>query len=514
MTGSNSGIRRRLVSGSLLSVGIVLGAVLFGIVNYFAWKYNERFDWTHSRLYSLSEKTQNVLRELDREVEVVVFLSPVDPLYGSVSELLASYQGASNRIRVRYVDAEKNLIEARQLVERFELSQLDVIVFESGEDRRVVDTADLADYDYSGLQFGEGATLTGFRGEQVFTSTLVELMENRKPKILFTLGHGELQLGDFSARGLSAARDLLGKDNFEMEEWSSLGQQAVPEGTDLLVIAGPTSTFIAQEVEAFRRFLLGGGRMLVLLDPTLAPTGGLVHTGIEPLLAEFDVIVGDDLVVDPASPLPFFSAETIFVTGYGDHPITRALDQAQLPVIVPLARSVRAGDGAEGWRATELMMTTADGWGETDLGKLEEVAKHDSDLAGPVSLGVAVSDEAEAESEEGTDDEEKEGEAAGKGEEERAEPVPPHSMRLVVIGDSDFATNGQLQNVPNAVLLADAFNWLVQREALLGIPPKQPEQIRLNLSSAELTRISWLVLAGLPGLAIALGVSVYLRRRR
>ncbi len=85
---------------------------------------------------------------------------------------------------------------------------------------------------------------------------------------------------------------------------------------------------------------------------------------------------------------------------------------------------------------------------------------------------------------------------------------------MVVVGDSDFASNGQMQNVPNATFLANALNWLVERETLVGIPPKAPEQVRLSLTRGEMTRISWLVMAILPGLALALGVLVYLRRRR
>jgi ABC-type uncharacterized transport system involved in gliding motility auxiliary subunit len=87
-------------------------------------------------------------------------------------------------------------------------------------------------------------------------------------------------------------------------------------------------------------------------------------------------------------------------------------------------------------------------------------------------------------------------------------------MRLVVIGDSDLATNAQLQNVPNATLLANTLNWLVERETLIGIPPKKPEQVRLSLTRSELSRLTWMVLVVLPGLVILTGLTVFLRRRR
>ncbi len=498
--------KRQVIVGSMLGVGVLLALILFLIANYFGSKYSQRFDWTQERLYTLSDKTTNVLAELSKDVEVIVFLSPVEPLYGPVKELLATYDAASPRITVREVDAERNLLEAQSLVDRYEIGQLNVIVFDAGDDRRVLDTSDLADYDYSGMQMGQGPQMTGFKGEQVFTSTLLELIESRKPKVIFTIGHGELRLDDFSPGGLSTARVLLGQDNFELEDWTSLGESAVPDGTDLVVIAGPTSTWVEPELELLRRYLASGGRMMVLIDPTLSPTGGLVETGLDSLLAEFGVEVGSDIVVDPANPLPFFSAETIFVNVYDDHIITRSLDQAQLPAILALARSVSRGEEVDGVSVTELMRTSIEGWGETDLQNLDQVESQDSDRQGPVSLAVAVTGDSSV------PDQLVAG-AESASESEGADSAMSR-LRMVVVGDSDFATNAQLQNVPNATLLSNMLNWLVERETLVGIPPKQPEQVRLTLSRSELGRVTWLVLLVLPGLAVALGIVVYLRRRR
>ena len=500
------GPRKRVIAGSMLGAGVILALLLFLIANYFGSKYSQRFDWTEQRLFTLSEKTANLIDDLSQDVEVMVFLSPAEPLYPAVKELLAAYEEASPRISVREIDAERNLVEAQSLVDRYEISQLNVIVFEAGDDRRVVDTTDLADFDYSGMQMGQAPQMTGFKGEQIFTSTLLELMEHRKPKVLFTIGHGELRLDDFSPAGLSSARDLLGKDNFELEEWGSIGEAAVPEGTDLIVVAGPTSTWLEPELELLRSYLVSGGRMLVLIDPTLTPTEGLVDTGLEDLLTEFGVDAGNDIVVDPANPLPFFSAETIFVNVYEDHVITRPLDQARLPVVLSLARSVSRGEDVEGVTATELMRTSIDGWGETNLQNLDQVDRDDADVEGPVSLAVAVSGESAAPD---PDSEVLDGFATSN-----LDPTGQAELRMVVVGDSDFATNAQLQNVPNATLLANMLNWLVDRETLVGIPPKQPEQVRLSLSQSEMRRIAGLVLAGLPALALALGAYIYFRRRR
>jgi gliding motility-associatede transport system auxiliary component len=482
--------RQRLVRTGTLSAGVLLVAALLLIVNYFGWKYYKRFDWTRSHLYSLSEKTRNVIHGLQRNVEFVVFLSPAQrDVYEPAREVLARYAAASPRIKVRTVDPERNPIEAQQLGRKYNVTSPGVVVV-SGNDRRVVDSGDLADFDFSGVQMGQRPEMTGFKGEQLFTSALVQLSEGRKPKILFTTGHGERSLDDRGPAGFSGAQEILGRDNFDIEEWASLGKPAIPAGTDLVVIAGPTGSFVKPELDMLSAYLAGGGRMLVLLDPTLAQTagGGLVTTGLEDWLAGYGVKVGRDIVVDPSSPLPFYGPETLFAKDYGEHPITKALAQGNLPVLVNLARSIGKGTAPAGATVTELVRTTSDGWGETGLADLSHVKRDANDVAGPVPLGVSI---------EGA-------KAAGK-----------RPLRLVAFGDSDFAANQLLQaNVAGSVLLSNTLNWLVEREALLGIPPKKTEQVHLSLTAGELRAMYVLALLVLPGLAIVAGALVYTRRRR
>lgn len=520
----------RYAQASTLGVGIVLAVMLLGIVNYFGWKYHHRADWTTSQIFTLSEKTENILRDLETEVEVVVFMSPEDQLYSPVRELMDRYEAASPQIKVREVDPGKNLAEAQSIVDQYEISQINVVVFDSAAGRKVVQTSDLSEMDYSGMQYGQAPEMTGFKGEQAFTSALLEVTQTSQPKVLFTTGHGELGLDDPGPRGLTGAKSILRDDNIMVEDWATLGETEVSADTDLIVIAGPTSNFVEPEIVMLRAYLDQGGHFLVALDPVFRDAGGLVVAGLESLLADYGVEVGDNIVVDPANPLPFFGAETIFVNSYGDHAITRPLSRAQVPVIIPLARSVSALD-VEGYTTTELLKTSSEGWGETNLTDLGKVEKQEEDLEGPVSLGVAVEssppepvdtpgfdqidqiDELEGVGdsgsldEPGVDLEELAGAAEPQGD-------PAGSLRMVVIGDADFLSNGQLQNAPNEALFSNIMNWLVERESLVAIPPKKPEQVRLSLTKSQLTRLTWLVLGVLPGLVVATGVGIYFRRRR
>lgn len=514
MNNEPSETRKRIVAGSTLSAGVLLAIALFAMVNFVAMRHYQRFDWTSADLYSLSEKSTNVVAGIDRDIDAIVFLSPGTPLFDQVDELLSRYEAANPRIQKRVIDAVRNRLEAEQLVERFGIERANVVVLASGDDRRVIDEMDLVEYDYATAQYGQPPTVKGFKGEQMITSAILELVEDKKPKVLFTTGHGEASIDGLGGapggtRTLNDAVSLLGQDNFDLESWSSLGQSAVPAETDLVVIAGPTSRFLAPELDVFTDYLDAGGRMLVMLDPAFDETGAYGDLGLTEWLSQYGVALARDIVIDPDQRLPLFGAETLFTMDYGFHPIVESL--ADRPVMLPLARSVSRADVVpEGWEVTELVNSSTAAWGETNLDDLENVAADGDDLTGPISLAVAVTrtdaDSPEAEID-GADIDPETDETGEAG-------APAAASRLVVFGDFDFASDEWVRNGANAGLLLNTLNWLIEREQLLAIEPRTPEQTKLLLGPGELGFIYLLVMVLLPGAAIVAGVFVYLRRRR
>jgi len=535
MDGKHSETRRKVIEGSTLGVGVIMALVLFGMLNYLAHRHYQRFDWTSSQLYSLSEKSRAIVADLDQEIEAVIFLSPASEVYAAVDELLTRYEAANPRFfKKRVIDPAKNLLAARRLVEQYQIERSNVIVIATEDDRRVIDEYDLAEYDYSGAQYGQPPTLKEFKGEQQITSAILALVEARKPRILFTTGHGEAPLEDpGTPRSLSQAQALLGRDNFEIEEWSSLGKLEVPPDADLVVIAGATTNLLEPELEVLKRYLDAGGRMLLLLDPAFSGTE-LVDLGLDEWLAGYGIAIGDDIVIDPENQLPFFGAETIFTDSYGFHPIVESLEQTRTRVLFPLARSVGKHEEAPGeLEITELVKTSSSGWGETNLAALDQVGLDDDDVAGPVPLGVAVSFKIEPESPPSpeetdlgeADPETPEAPDAGDEEDlfdpdaemaegETAAPSTAAEGRLVVFGDLDFASDAQIANAANSVLLVNTLNWLVKREQLIAIEGRRPQETRLSMSGSELSVIWLVVLIILPGMSVILGISVFIGRRR
>ena len=85
--------------------------------------------------------------------------------------------------------------------------------------------------------------------------------------------------------------------------------------------------------------------------------------------------------------------------------------------------------------------------------------------------------------------------------------------RIVVIGDSDFASNYALGIQGNRDLFLNTVNWLAQQENLVAIRARQPEDRRITLTANQQRRIFWLSLVFLPGLVLGTGIYSWWQRR-
>jgi hypothetical protein len=192
---------------------------------------------------------------------------------------------------------------------------------------------------------------------------------------------------------------------------------------------------------------------------------------------------------------------TPFAAEYGDHEITRELGDATM---FHVARSVQPAASAQGALAP-IVRTSEASWAERDmdrlLGRGEAAFDEGADLKGPVSLAVAGTlDLAGAD-----------GAPPSGGE---AAPEASKTARLVVVGDSDFASNALLGEFRNRDLFVNAVNWLLGDVEAISVRPGQARASRLQLSSEQFLEIRYLALFVMPELIAVLGVIAWWQRRR
>ena len=85
--------------------------------------------------------------------------------------------------------------------------------------------------------------------------------------------------------------------------------------------------------------------------------------------------------------------------------------------------------------------------------------------------------------------------------------------KVIVIGDSNFASNTHIKLAGNRDLFLNAINWLAAEVALISVRSKEPGLSPLTLTSSEGRLVFWLSVIIMPSLFLVIGAGVLLRRK-
>ena len=443
------------------------------LVNVLAARHSLRWDLSESGQFSLAPQTIKLLSGLDRDVTVTLFVQDLGRTKQVLEGLMESYQHHTPRLTVTYVDPDKRPAVAKQ----YGITQYDTVVFESGGQQTQV-------------RFLSPEELNN--REQLFTNALIRVTRTEKKRIAFLEGHGEHRLDDAGQNGFSTVKEGLEREGYEVSSLLLAQQGSVPERTTAVVVGGPSKLMAPPEMEAIRAYLNGGGRLLVMLDP-------LAQSGLEPLLADWGVTVDQDLVIETSVVLFGTGPEVVVATQYSQsHPVTNDFTPS---TAFPAARSVRFNQALqERFSYDGLIMTSDKSWGETDLSNRQVSLDRIRDLKGPLHLAAAVRPVSSPQGEEGG------GAPAAK--------QPLDAARLIVFGDSDFATNSFFRLYGNGDLFLNAVNWLAEEEETISIRPKEARMSPLILSGDQENTVLLVSVVFLPGAALLLGLGAWQWRRR
>ena len=466
---------------SLASVLAVL-AILAGL-NYIGSRQNKRWDLTAGNQFSLSDQTRKILTDLNEPVHVLVF--DRNEGFQRFRDRLDSYTYVSPNVKVEYIDVDKNPSQARQ----YEVQQYGTVVVE-----------------YQGRK--ERATSDA---EQDITNAIIKAIEGQQKKVYFVQGHGEKDPTSADERdGYNTISGALGRDNYQVEKLVLAQQGDVPADASVVVVAGPTNDYLQPEIEALRRFLNKGGKVLFMLDPAEGPNQPTPN--LLALVKEWGIETGDNVVVDVSGVGQLLGAGPSMpvAASYPPHPIT---DRFNVITAYPLARSVTAvSGGANGRFAQSFIETSAQSWAEADLTALASGApvamdEKSGDKQGPISVAAAVSSDAPEQPPTAT--------PAPAAPAEGAAPAdtPKVQTRVAVIGDSDFAANSFLGVSGNRDMFLNTVNWLAQKESLIAIRPREAEDRRVTLTAERQRLTLYLAVLGIPAAILALGVATWWRRR-
>lgn len=464
--------------GTMAIVSVVVFLGILVAVNYLANRQNKRWDFTANQVYSLSDQTIKILRELKEPVKVTVFER--NDRQDVHKDRLEEYTYYSTQLAAEFIDPDREPTRAGAA----KIETLPTILFEyAGRTERVTSS-----------------------NEQDMTNALIKVITGAARKVYFTQGHGEKDLASSDRGGYSTAAETMKQDNFGVESLVLLQQKTVPDDATILVIAGPTTDFFPPEVEALNAFVAKGGKVLVMLDPLLK---GPAQPLLTQFLADWGIRAGGDVVLDASGmgQLLGTDASVPVAAQYPPHAITEGF---RVLTAYPMARSMAPIEGgSNSHTAQALVNTSPQSWSEADLAGLStgkaqvEFNADKGDKQGPIALGAAVSAPATVTPPP----------PSGNGTPASPESERKPESRVVAVGDSDFASNMAIGIAGNRDFFMNSMNWLSQQENLIAVRPRQPEDRRLTLTADQQNRIMILVLFIIPSLVFASGVYTWWRRR-
>jgi ABC-type uncharacterized transport system involved in gliding motility auxiliary subunit len=461
--------------GTISAASVLVVAGILAAINYISTREHKRWDLTASSQFTLSPQSIKVLQSLDAPLKLTAFAKETD--LGMYRDRLSEYQYVSKKVATDYVDPDKKPAIARQM--------------------------QIQAYGTVAIEYKDRIERVTGNSEQDLTNGIIKAVTGKERKIYFTQGHGEKDTSASERTGYSEIAKQLTHDNYKVERLPLAQQSAVPADASVVVVAGPRIDLLPGEIDALKAYLDKGGKMMLLLDPPAGKADSPPLTNLTALAHDWAIDVGANVVVDVSGMGRLLGTdETVPVAiNYPAHPIVQGLD---LLTAFPLARSVSPVTGGVAGRfAQAFVETSAKSWAETDLKSLftggKEVAmdEKNGDKPGPISIAAAVSAPVASAPD------------AGKPADDAARP----EARVVVFGDSDFASNPFLGVSGNRDLFMNTVNWLAQQENLIAIRPKEPDDRRVSMTANQQLRVMILALFVVPIAVLGSGVYAWWRRR-
>jgi ABC-2 type transport system permease protein len=452
---------------SVIVIAIAVGIIM--ITDKLPATYT-KIDMTKNQLYSISEQTEKIVRELDESVEVYL-LAQSGNEDSTILNMLKRYEALNDKVDVILKDP----VVYPGFVQQYTSDPVyeNSIIVVSGDRSRYVTYYEMyvQQIDYSTYQ-----RTIDFYGESCVTSAIDYVTSDNLPKAYLLTGHGENEFSD-------ALRETITKENVEIETLSLLTVDSVPEDADILVINSPTSDLPMSDIEKVEKYLRSGGNLLLITDIIEGSTPNL-----DALMEDYGVSTVEGIVLegDPNYCLSMYTH--YLLPRINAHVITNPLRDGGFYALMPIAEGIVELDEKRDNVRVDALLTTSDKSFSKVAGmNMETMEKEEGDVDGPFKLGVAITDKLE-----------------------------DAETKIVWFTSSSLLDSSidQMVSGGNFDLLLNSLNWMSEREDKISIHPKVIKNELLTVPASAANRWSVVLVGVMPAIFILAGVSVWVRRRR
>jgi hypothetical protein len=472
----------------LLSIVGVLALVV--MANYLNGKYFRRFYLSSHTRVELSTRTISLLRSITNKVNVTLYYDKDEDVYADLTELLKEYTAANPKISVTAIDYYRDPGAAQEMKLKYNLgssTNRNLVIFDCGGRTKIVNGEALVtkqlipmpSKDPMHPEFLRKAV--EFCGESLFSGALLTVVNPKPMQAYFLQGHGEHILDDTTEFGYTNFAEVFQQNYVQLSPLTLLGTNTVPSDCNLLIIAGPRDPLPPSELDQIDRYLDEGGRLMMLFNVTSSGK----ELGLEKILAKWGVQIGSSIVKDPENTTSPTGTD-IIVADFRNSPAVNPLIGSRLQLILPrpVSRIDLPGPAKDTVTVQEIAFS----------GSHSYLQRSDTTVQKPQAWPLmAVVERNQAK-----------GAIAERG-----------LLRILVLGDSLFLGNHQIEGGANRDFAGYAINWLMDRNYLLeGVGPRPIDEYRLLISKNQMRSVQWILLGAIPGGIMLFGGLVWFRRRK
>lgn len=445
-----------LLIGLILVVLNVIGLNVFG-----------RLDLTDDKVYSLSDASIDIVENLDDPVTITAFFTeglpaPLSSNRRFLKDKLDDYRAyGGQNIQYKFVDPGDD--EAlREEANRYRIPEQQIQVIES-------DAVQFKNV-YMGLAIqyeterevipviNDISTL-----EYDITGAIRRLTIESLPSLGFLSGHGEPP----PQQALQTLYRELSQ-NYDIKTVTIDSAGAMSESPDALVILAPTDTIPEPHLRAVDQYLMGGGRLAVMLNRVNANLqmgqATMQSVGLEPLLASYGAAITPDLIMDNQSSAVTVQQQQGFFTinrqiEYPFFPIASNFNTNNLMVnrlsnmVFYFASSIDSSGVPESVNFESLIRSSSNSQTQEGFFMIQPgMPNQDQFSGGPYTIAASLSGSFPSAYSQATSTD----------------------TRLLVVGDGDFLNESLVGPIPGNIEFGlNMADWLVQDDALLAIRAKK-----------------------------------------
>lgn len=530
-SGKKTGGIKKIKYGSMSVVTIIIVTAIVIVINFMAAEMEKRspmkIDLTGDKRYDLSEETIDVLKKLDKDVDILVTMpkSSFDTLaenqsaamsyqlqmmnqyygtnyndkvevpYDMIPVILEKYEMYSKQgegkgsVNVKYADLKVDPDAAAEYQANYSGGEIPSysIVVASGKNVRVITSDEITEMlavDEAAMQNNTFSLI--FAGESKLTSHIMNVVDSNiiDVAIIKTANGQNIFRTDDAELVDSIENELLSKNGYSCTDVDIVTDELDTEKYDMVVIPLPQNDFTEDGINKLQDFLYNDekyGKNLVFI-PCYT---NINSPNLDEFLADWSIRIDKTLIGDSKNYMGQGGYQNILLN-INDSESVGEVPNKSLPLIAPFSREI-----------TVL--------GKNNQNKVTEVLKS-SQTSGILQL---LAEDAEYSEQAGSRN------VAVISTREHAVDLDVYKSRVIAFGSSMMFYNEyivQNNNYNNANVILNMLNIANGKEVSAVIPEKALQQNYIAPTSKESAVIKVIIVAVAAGVALA-GLAVLIRRR-